>query len=118
MNLPADTHLAYIVWQEAWYSQPGSGVPYEKPYLMVMASAKGTGGGVAWEFPIEEDDLGGPVTRVLMFDDAYDAFVQMPEFFAALVEEKPKTLDAVRTILDRFGAVDETDRVSPYAVRP
>jgi len=114
LNLPSDCHLAYIVWQEAWYSQASASLN-EHPHLMVSASARGSGGGVAWEFQIDGYELGGsPVTRVKMFEDSYAALTDIPEFFAALAEERPVTLDQVRAILDSLGAVDETERVSPY----
>ena len=112
MNLPEDTHLAYIVWHEAWYADTSRDF-HEQPHLMVTAAADG--GGCAWEFQIAGYELGGsPVTRVKMFEDAYAALAEMPEFFAALAELRPVTLDEVRVILDGLGAVDETPRVSPY----
>jgi hypothetical protein len=114
MNLPEDTRLAYTVWQEAWFYDPRNN---EEPFLMVSAAAKG--GGVAWEFQIDGYELGGnPVTRVKMFDDSYAALAQLPEFFAALAEQQPGTLDEVRALLGSLGAVDETPRVSPYSDRP
>jgi len=117
MNLPEGTHLAYTVWHEAWYAQAVEQA-HERPNLMVAASAKGNGGGVAWEFQVSQYELGGKaVTRVLMFDDAYAALVQVPEFFAALAEYQPPTLDDVQEILHQFGAVDETERESPYGPR-
>lgn len=116
MSLPEDTHLAYIVWHEAWYYD-ASRIPGEHPRLMVSASAEGTGGGVAWEFQIDCYDLSGPVTRVKMFQDAYAAFAQIPEFFEMLAEQQPVTMTEVRDILHALGAVDETPRASPYAER-
>lgn len=114
MNLPKDTHLAYTVWTEAWWYD-ASRTPGDHPQLMISASAKGSGGGVAWEFPIESYELGGEmVTRLKMFNYSYQAMAQVPEFFAALMEQRPGTLDQVRAILDALGAVDETERVSPY----
>lgn len=115
MNLPAGTHLAYIVTDEAWYYDR-TRWPGDLPHLSVSASAKGEGGGAAWEFQVNERELGGEqVTRVEMFYDAYAAFLQEPELFAALAEQQPRTLAEVRALLDSMGAVDETDRVNPYA---
>ena len=113
MNLPEGTHLAYTVWHEAWwFSTAAAGDP---PSVMIAASAKGEGGGVAWEFPVEEIELGGkPVTRAKIFDDSYAAFTQVPELFAALADGGGTTLTAVIELLDMLGAVDETERVSPY----
>ena len=111
MKLPEDTHLAYTVAHEAWYWRGG-----ENHFVMVAASAKGSGGGVAWEFQIEEMELGGNlVTRVKVFDDAFAAFAQIPELFAALADGLAGTLVSVREVLDGLGAVDETERKSPHA---
>ena len=108
MNLPEDTHLAYSVFHEAWYaSVPGN---VRQPEIGVAASAEGSGGGVAWEFAVEEVDLSPTAIRVRVFDDAFAAFAEMPEFFAALAAEKITTLAQVRELLDRLGAVDETSR--------
>src|SRR5437879_2598105 len=109
MELPGDTHLAYVVTHEAWYA---NALPDRHPEISVLASAEG--GGCAWEFMVEEVDLSpsGPAIRVKVFDDAFAVFAQMPEFFAALAAEKTDALDGVREILDRLGAVDETERRS------
>lgn len=112
MDLPENTHLAYNVWREAWYADVRKD---DKPGIGIAASAEGTGGGVAWEFQITQYELGGkPCTHIEMFDDAYEAIVQVPELFAALAKEQPGTLEQVRAILNGLGAVDETSRVSPH----
>lgn len=114
MNLPKGTHLAYIVNQEAWYAV---GVLRDQPpTVMVQASAKGQGGGVAWDFAVEDgsDLLGKPGLRLKMWDEAWEAFAQIPEFFAALASGEVTTLADLRGLLDSLGAVDETSRVSPY----
>lgn len=117
MNISDDCHLAYIVSHEAWYWSAAR-TPGEKPHLNVQASARGSGGGVAWEFDVSEHELGGkPCTRIEMFDDAYEAFAQIPEFFVLMREHQPGTLREVRGILDGLGAVDETQRTDPYARR-
>jgi hypothetical protein len=117
-KLPEDTHLAYTVSHEAWYARtPGI---VDQPQIMVAASAQGSGGGVAWEFSVTEHDFGshGRAIQIGVFDDAFAAFAQIPEFFAALVAEKIDTLGGVRALLDRMGAVDETDRRGPAASEP
>jgi hypothetical protein len=108
-KLPEDCHLAYIVSHEAWYAHA---VADRRPEISVTAAADG--GGCAWEFTVEEVDLGasGPAIRVKVFEDAFAAFAQIPEFFAALAAEKTDTLDGVRSVLDRIGAADETERRS------
>lgn len=45
-----------------------------------------------------------------MLDDAFAAFGQVPEFFAALGSEGVTTLEGARAVLDRMGAADETPR--------
>jgi hypothetical protein len=107
VNIPDDCHLAYIVSHEAWYwNALGS---TEKPHLNVQAAAYG--GGVAWEFDVSEYHLGGkPCTRIQMFDDAYESFAQIPEFFILMREHRPGTLREVRGILDGLGAADLTQR--------
>lgn len=108
--LPEDTHLAYTVSHEAWYATTPGVV--DGPEIGIAASAEGTGGGVAWEFAVEEVDLGGhgKAIRLRIFDDAFAAYSQIPEFFTALGSEKIGSLDEVRDLLDRLGAVDETKR--------
>lgn len=119
MGLPEDCTLTYIISNEAWYTQAA-----ERAGLWVHASADG--GGVAWEFGVEEFDLNGPTVQVKLFSDAFAAFTQIPEFFAALAElhdtehgnRAPNvTLGDVRRILDRLGATDRTERVNPYSSR-
>lgn len=112
MNLPDDTHLAYIVSHEAYYSDSAR-TPGEKPHLNVQAAA--TGGGVAWEFEVSEWHLDRePSTQIEVFSDAYAAFADIPEFFALMREHSPGTLREVRGILDSLGAADETKRTDPY----
>lgn len=110
MALPEDTHLAYTVTHEAWYARS---LPDDRREINITASAPG--GGVAWEFTVEEVDLGshGPAIRVKVFDDAFAAFAQIPQFFANLAGGKVKTLDEVRDVLRLMGAVDETERRGP-----
>ena len=107
MQLPEDSRLAYIVSHEAWYARS---MPDGQPEMSVMAAADG--GGVAWEFTVEEVELGPPrpALRIKVFDDAFAAFTQIPEFFAALATGDYTTLDAVRSLLDGLGAADDTDR--------
>ena len=104
MRLDAGTHLTYIVSQEQW----GPGIV---PQPEIYVSAAYGDGGCAWGFPVREYDLsGGPAIRAEVFDDAFAAFTQIPEFFAALADEEICTLDAVQRLLDRMGALDETRR--------
>lgn len=116
MELPEDCFLAYVVTHEAWYYEPNraSGLLNGRS-LNVSASSRG--GGVAWEFTVEEHPHNGGGIKLNMFDDSFPAFVQIPEFFAALNgNEVPESVAAVREILDRIGAVDTTERVNPRYV--
>ena len=106
MNLTDGATLTYTVSHEAWYSRV-----VERPEIVVS--------GPGWEFVVTEHDHGdrNPI-RVGVFEDAFAAFAQIPEFFAALAEQQPGTLTGVRAILDEMGATDETPRVSPLRERP
>lgn len=112
MKLSNDCTLAYAVPAEAWYRDV---VRHDQPSVSIMATA--LGGGVEWEFDVEEHDLGRPTLRLLMFGDSWDAFVQIPEFFAALRERSPRTVTALRELLDELGARDETKRQVPMERR-
>ena len=108
MQLPEDCRLAYIVSHEAWYARS---MPDRQPEMSVMAAAED--GRCAWEFTITEADFenrGMHPISVALFDDAFAAFAQIPEFFAALATGDYTTLDAVRSLLDGLGAADDTDR--------
>ena len=108
MQLPEDCRLAYIVSHEAWYARA---MPDRQPEMSVMASAEG--GGCAWEFAVREagfENRGQHPISVTLFDDAFAAFAQIPEFFAALAAEEVTALGGVRTLLANMGAADETDR--------
>lgn len=115
--LPEDTHLAYSLPHEAYYAAtPGI---VGGPMIYVSASAQGSGGGVAWEFSVKAIDLGrNSAIRVDIFDDAFAAFAQIPEFFAALAANDIDTLDKVTLLLQHMGAVDETKRTDPDTPSP
>lgn len=109
MKLPDDCHLAYVVSHEAWYASVIKG-------REINISAASSGGGVAWEFRIEEADLGTttPCLRAVMFDDAFQAFREVPELFEALATLRhPSRLGDLVGVLQGLGAVDETERKAP-----
>jgi hypothetical protein len=108
MKLPNDCTLTYIVGYEAWYADANR-LNCPRPYLGVHATSHG--GGVAWEFEVQEYDLDGPTVRLNMFADSFDAFTQVSEFFTMLTLQKPSTLADVRSILHYLGAEDRTERV-------
>jgi hypothetical protein len=108
VKLPKDCTLTYIVGYEAWYAEANR-QSCPRPYLGVHATSHG--GGVAWEFEVQEYDFDGPTVRLNMFADSFDAFTQMPEFFLRIAFSPPNTLMDVRRVLDVMGAVDRTERV-------
>lgn len=113
-DLAPDCYLSYTINHEAWYWDAVADRYGNQHSVMVHSTS--TGGGVDWEFSIEEVDLGSVrAVRAGIFDDAFKAFTQVPELFARLASEAPKDVAGVVAILDQLGAVDVTERVSPYA---
>lgn len=107
MNLPEGCELTYTVYADAWYA-----LPEHEPYVGVQASAKD--GGAAWEFVFTEPrNLGCEAIRLGIFEDAFDAFVQVPELFIALAGQRPTTLTALRGLLDEIGARNVTELAVP-----
>lgn len=105
--------LAYTVPGEAWYA---SALPEaDTSELTVCAPAHtptGTPNGVRWEFAIRAVDV--PALELVILEDAWPAFTDVPALFAALAAPPaPTTLAQVRTVLDRLGATDITPRQHP-----
>ncbi len=106
MNLPADAFLDYVIAKEAYYAR----VTRDEPEIQIRASSRE--GAVHWEFSAVQ--VGNIGVQVCVFDDAWQAFTALPEFFQTLARRgKGATLDDVREILDGLGAVDSTQRVDP-----
>ncbi len=106
MNLPADTFLDYVISKEAYYAH----VTRDEPEIQIRAASRG--GGVGWEFTAVQ--VGRIGVQICVFDDAWRAFTDVPEFFQRLAGlGKGATLDDVREILDGLGAVDSTQRTDP-----
>jgi hypothetical protein len=114
MHLDPDCFLTFNVNHEEHY--------YET--LKAAGAARGRsvnvhstshGGGVAWEFVIEEVELekGRMCTRARIFDDAYAAFTQVPRLFETLADRRPTHIEDVVALLRGIGAMDTTDRVDP-----
>jgi hypothetical protein len=108
-ELPSGGYLTYSVAAEAYYYHT---VGREEPSITVMSSHTGRGGGVSWEFQVVDrsERIGQLALRVEIFDDAWAAFVEVPEIFAAMAAGTVKSLNDLRTLLDGLGAVDETTR--------
>jgi hypothetical protein len=108
MNLPRDCFLDYVITKEAYYAHVTRA--HSDPEIWIRASARE--GGVAWEFSAVQ--VGNIGVKLDVFDDAWQAFNDLPEFFQSLAARgKGVTLDDVRETLDRLGAVDSTQRVDP-----
>lgn len=110
MNLPEGTRLQYVISHETWYRRSRKDDSRE-----LNIAAWEPDEGAEWEFTVAETDLGKniePAVRLVIFDDALQALVQIPEFFAALAAGgRGMTLQAVIKVLDALGAVDATERV-------
>lgn len=113
-ELPGGGFLAYTVAAESYYWRHMNRMT--EPNIGISASHDGRGGGVDWEFSVADhtERLGQQALRVEIFDDAWQAFAELPEIFTAMGAGEIKTLDDLRALLDRLGAVDQTTRTDPY----
>jgi hypothetical protein len=108
-ELPDGAFLAYYIPYEAWYCG-------DDPERLICVIARLKGGGCRWEFLIREVPTIG--LRVEVFDDAWDAFAEVPVLFAALARglDGAGDLAELRTLLDGMGATDVTPRTNPAEV--
>lgn len=114
--LPGGGRLAYTVTRDAWYWQAMS--DSHSPDIVIEAQVCDGDDATAWEFIIASEVLDGEnALKINVFDEAFDAFVEIPDFFAALATEKPQTLEEVVALLDRVGAEDITEREAPRRAR-
>ncbi len=106
MNLPAGAFLDYVIAKEAYYAH----VTGPDPEIQIRASSRE--GGAHWEFAAVQ--VGNIGVQLRLFDAAWRAFNDIPEFFQTLAAAgRGTTLADVRKILDDLGAVDATQRVDP-----
>jgi hypothetical protein len=110
MELDPDCTLGYTIGHEAWYWMPD-----RRAQRYVRVGADSSGGGCKWEFLVEEVVLSSQpgaraALQVCVFDDAWEAFAQVPELFAALAAEPPEDFAELCALLDRIGAKDTTAR--------
>lgn len=99
------SELTYSIGTDTWYWEA---LAEEHPMIWIAAPG--------WEFEVQEHDLNGELTlRLLMFDEDFAAFTQIPELFTALSAQRPSTLAELRVLLDGIGARDVTPRQSPHA---
>jgi hypothetical protein len=107
-----DATLTYSVEHEAWH-WPANRATGTRPTVFVTAD---TGGGCEWQFTVtvteHEQDQRRPI-RVEVFDEAFAAFRDIPDFFAALDAMPAMTLADVVRILRRMDATDITEREIP-----
>lgn len=115
IQMPEGTILAYTVYHETtWWRQlcehnrPNGG----RPCVQISASA-GKSAGCKWEFGVVEYDLSKRALQLEIFDEGWEAFARMAPFFTALASGEIETLTDVRELLDRLGAVDQTERIAP-----
>lgn len=105
-----DCVLTYILSAEAWYAYALSSL--EQADLLLLA--RSPSGVVHWEVRvIDRADLGQPLVEIRLTGDDVAAFVDVPDFFAALATGQPRDLVAVRAIADAIGAIDGTPRERP-----
>lgn len=107
-SAPEGYRLSYVLTGEAWYSRPPlTGIPGDRNVLMI--SMDNLDGGCRWEFAID-DEPGG--LRLGVYDDAWQAFAAVPEFFTALTAlGRGALVEEVVEILDALGFTDTTPRV-------
>lgn len=117
MDETEDSRYTYCASPEAWYaSAPGNescGTEYNVHRTAVNSS--GHQDGVHWEFAIKQHILDGePALQLRIFDDAWQAFADVPLFFEQLRRRRPTTLnqlrDLLRDLLDDLGFIDITSR--------
>ncbi|MGV9336641.1 hypothetical protein [Nocardia sp. NPDC003726] len=107
---------AYVLVHEAWYTNPQR---VQRPTLTV--AVRDQDGAEEAEFEFEELPPGtlapDSSLKLRVFDDAFGALAQLPEFLAALAAERPTTVAELVAILDRLGAEDITVRTRPGDAR-
>jgi hypothetical protein len=113
--MPANRgELTYTVTSEAWYANAVRSAGSTDSEIMVTLRAEG--GGCYWEFAIRQ--VRDVAVRVEVFSDAWEAFSERPDVFAALAElGEGSTLDDVKNALDGLGVRDATERTAPDHVR-
>ncbi|MFD8560608.1 hypothetical protein ACFV1N_25325 [Streptosporangium canum] len=112
-TLAGSTHLPSVPSERSAMS----GNPYPAYYrhrnddfkheIVVRAFVPGEGD--LWGFTVTGDEGGfDPLVAVHVRTDQFMVYARFPEFFAALAERRPGTLDEVVGILDALGVVDDT----------
>ncbi len=116
-TLPAVTQLAYTICHEesVWLRLPYNQRPNKGRRAIGVCAQNGHDN--RWEFYlVEHVHHGSPALEVSLFPEAWPAFRQIPQFFAALAAgSQALTLEGVVALLDGLGAVDETQRHSTGA---
>lgn len=107
IRLPDEARLTYTISHEAWYWPAIHAHERHDGEIMISVGP--------WEFAVRRYDLGSKHhLRVEIFDETWPAFDQIRLFFDALAAGEVGSLADVQALLDRLGAEDVTERVSPY----
>lgn len=111
-----NTTTAYVLVHEAWYADPAR---VQRPTLTVAVHDQDGDENFTFEFQEYAPGALAPdsALKLRVFDDAFAAFAELPEFLAALSDERPNTVAQLVAILDRLGARDMTARVRPGDAR-
>ncbi|MGY5210019.1 hypothetical protein [Nocardia gipuzkoensis] len=106
------TTTAYVLVHEAWYTNPAR---VQRPTLTIAIRDQDSDEAAEFEFEELPPGTLAPDSslKLRLFDDAFGALAQLPEFLAALSAERPTTIAELVTILDRLGARDITVRTRP-----
>ena len=106
-----ETRLAFVISHEAWYWKAAK--PPETVYE-IDVQRRYDGGGVEWEFSVVWERLGTPELCMCLriWDDAFEAFIDIPAFFVALAELRAPTPgpDVIAGLLLSLGFEDVTER--------
>lgn len=104
--------LRHVLVRETWHHSL-SAMKQDTDVLNISVGPE-SGGGVFWEFTITQGDAGGAELRVKLFDDAWGAFTEIPEFFAGLAAlGRDASVEEVVDLLTSLGSVDATVRERP-----
>ena len=102
--------MTFTVCHEAWYTERN------RPQELMITKAH-RGGGCKWEFGVRANpDINA--IRAEVFEDAFAAFAEVPDFFAGLAElGKDATIGDVVALCAALGYTDTTPREHPDGVK-
>ena len=103
---PEGYTYGFVQVSRAWYAKSSSLTDKSSEEIMIGLYADG--GGCRWEFGIRWHLLREPSPRVEVFHDAWCAFAEVPELFAALAKIDKLTPQECCDLLATCGFVDQT----------